>query len=146
MAMLRRGSGDLGEPYMRRRESITLLGAVVAWPRTVTAQNPSRVYRVGSLNTAAPLADNSPFGAALVHALAQRGYALDRNLTFKRLGAEMQLDRLPRLVSELVARKVDVIVAVGYPSTLAAKQGTTLPVVSFTAGDPVGTGLVESLA
>jgi putative tryptophan/tyrosine transport system substrate-binding protein len=101
---------------------------------------------VGSLNTAAPVADNSPFGAALVRALARRGYALDRNLTFERLGAEMQLDRLPRLISELAARKVDVIVAFGYPSALAAKQGTALPVVSFTAGDPVGTGLVESLA
>jgi putative tryptophan/tyrosine transport system substrate-binding protein len=131
---------------MRRREFITLLGATVAWPRIVTAQSPSRVYRVGSLNTAAPVADNSPFGAALVRALAQQGYALDRNLTFERLGAEMQMDRLPRLISELVNSKVDVIVAFGYPSALAAKQGTTLPVVSFTTGDPVGTGLVDSLA
>jgi len=70
---------------------------------------------------------------------------LDKNLTFERRGAEMQLDRLPRLVNEL-ASKVDVIVAFGYPSALAAKQGTTLPVVSFTTGDPVGTGLVDSLA
>jgi len=58
----------------------------------------------------------------------------------------MHMDRLPRLVDELVASKVDVIVAIGYPSALAAKQGTTLPVVSFTTGDPVGTGLVDGLA
>ncbi len=56
------------------------------------------------------------------------------------------MDRLPRLVSELVTSKVDVIVAFGYPSALAAKQGTTLPVVAFSAGDPVDTGLVDSLA
>ncbi len=119
---------------MRRREFITLLGATAAWPRTVTAQSPSKVYRVGSLNTAAPVADNSPFGAAFIRGLAQHGYALDKNLTFERRGAEMQMDQ------------VDVIVAFGYPSALAAKQGTTLPVVSFTTGDPVGTGLVDSLA
>jgi len=131
---------------MRRREFITLLGAAVVWPRTVTAQSRSKVYRVGSLNTAAPVADNSPFGAAFIRGLAQHGYALDKNLTFERRGAEMQMDRLPRLVNELVTSKVDVIVAFGYPSALAAKQGTTLPVVSFTTGDPVGTGLVDSLA
>jgi putative ABC transport system substrate-binding protein len=131
---------------MRRRSFLTFLGAAVVWPRAVTAQSPSKVYRVGSLNTAASVADNSPFGAALVRGLAQHGYALNRNLTFERRGAEMQMDRLLRLVDELVTSKVDVIVAFGYPSALAAKQGTTLPVVSYTTGDPVGTGLVDSLA
>jgi putative tryptophan/tyrosine transport system substrate-binding protein len=132
---------------MRRPEFITLLGsAAIAWPRAVAAQSPAKVYRVGSLNTAAPVADNSPFGAALIRGLAQHGYALDRNLTFERRGAEMHMDQLPRLVNELVTSKVDVIVAFGYPSALAAKQGTTLPVVSFLTGDPVGTGLVDGLA
>jgi putative tryptophan/tyrosine transport system substrate-binding protein len=131
---------------MRRREFLTLLGATAAWPRTVTAQSPSKVYRVGSLITGAPVADDSPLGAALIRGLAQHGYVLDKNLSFERRGAELQMDRLPRLVNELVTSKVDVIVAFGYPSALAAKQGTTLPVVSFTTGDPVGTGLVDSLA
>jgi putative ABC transport system substrate-binding protein len=131
---------------MRRREFITLLGATAAWPSTVTAQGSSRVYRVGSLIIGAPLADNSPLGAALIRGLAQRGYTLDRNLTFEHRGAEMHVDQLPRLVDELVTSKVDVIVAFGYPATLAAKEGTTLPVVSFTTGDPVGTGLVDGLA
>ena len=131
---------------MRRREFITLLGATAAWPSTVTAQGSSRVYRVGSLITGAPISDNSPVGAALILGLAQRGYTLDRNLTFEHRGAEMHVDQLPRLVDELVTSKVDVIVAFGYPSALAAKEGTTLPVVSFTTGDPVGTGLVDGLA
>jgi putative ABC transport system substrate-binding protein len=56
------------------------------------------------------------------------------------------MDRLPRLVAELVASNVDVIVAMGYPAALAIKQGTTMPAVISQAGDPVGTGLVESLA
>src|SRR5262245_20547577 len=132
--------------HIRRREFlVTLAGAAAPWPRMVTAQRPSKVYRIGSLVISAPIA-NSPFGAALIRGLAQHGYALDKNLTFEHRGAEMQMDRLPRLVNELVTSKVDVIVAYGYPSALAAKQGTTLPVVSFTTGDPVGTGLVDSLA
>jgi putative ABC transport system substrate-binding protein len=133
---------------MRRREFIILLGSAAAvWPLAVTAQSPSRVYRVGSLITGTPIADDSPSGAALIRGLAEHGYVLNRNLTFEHRGAEMQLDRLPRLVDELVtSKKVDVIVAFGYPSALAAKEGTTLPVVSFTTGDPVGTGLVDGLA
>src|SRR5262249_47426534 len=82
-----------------------------------------RVYRVGSLIAGAPVADNSPLGAALIRGLAQRGYTLDRNLTFEHRGAEMHVDQLPRLVDELVTSKVDVIVAFGYPATLAAKEG-----------------------
>src|SRR5262249_15079425 len=103
---------------MRRRDFITFLGASLAWPGGVTAQSPSRVYRVGSLNAAAPVGNNSPYGAALVRGLAQHGYAVDRNLTFEHRGAEMQMERLPRLVNELVTSKVDVIVAYGYPSAL----------------------------
>jgi putative ABC transport system substrate-binding protein len=131
---------------MKRREFMIALGAAAVWPRKVTAQNAIKVYRVGSLNHAAPLGDKSPFGAALIGGLAQYGYELDRNLVLEHRGAEMQLDRLPRLLNELVTSRVDCIVAFGYPSALAAKRGTTLPIVSFATGDPVGTGLVDSLA
>jgi putative ABC transport system substrate-binding protein len=131
---------------MRRREFIQMLGgAAVAFPRAATAEIASN-YRVGLLSAGPPLADNSPFGAPLVRGLAQQGYVLNGNLSIERRGAEGHVDRLPRLVAELVASKVDVIVAGGYPPALAAKNGTTLPVVAFFAGDPVGTGLVESLA
>jgi putative ABC transport system substrate-binding protein len=58
----------------------------------------------------------------------------------------MRVELLPRLVHELVSSKVDVILAVSYPAALAAKTGTTLPVVVFSTGDPVATGLVDSLA
>jgi len=130
-----------------RRAFITLLGrAAVAWPRAVSAQTPSKVYRVGLLTGGAPVADASPNGVALIRGLAQHGYALGRNLAFERRGAEGHLDRLPRLVNELVASKVEAIVTIGYPPALAAKQGTLMPVVAVNAGDPVGTGLVESLA
>jgi putative tryptophan/tyrosine transport system substrate-binding protein len=92
------------------------------------------------------MADNSPFGAPLVRGLARLGYAQGQNLVFERRGAEGQVGRLPRLVEELVMTKVDAIVAIGYPPALAAKQDASIPAVAFAAGDPVATGLAESLA
>jgi putative tryptophan/tyrosine transport system substrate-binding protein len=75
------------------------------------------------------------------------GYVLDRNVAFERRGAQFQLDRLPELVDELVARRVDVIVAIGYPAAAAAKQGTkTIPIVSAGTPDAIATGLVNSLS
>jgi ABC-type uncharacterized transport system substrate-binding protein len=130
-----------------RRACLTLLGgAAVAWPCAVIAQPPAKLYRLGVLSGGAPVADASPNGAALLRGLAQHGYTLSRNLALERRGAEGHTDRLPHLVNELLASKVDVIVPIGYPPTLAAKQGTSMPVVAINAGDPVSTGLVESLA
>jgi putative tryptophan/tyrosine transport system substrate-binding protein len=132
---------------MKRRDLFrAVAAAAVAWTAGAVAQTPSKVYRVGLLSSAAPVTENSPFGTALIHGLVQRGYAPGKNLAFESRGAEMHNDRLVRLVEELVASKVDAIVTFGYPSALAAKQGTTLPVVVFSAGDPVGTGLADSLA
>jgi putative tryptophan/tyrosine transport system substrate-binding protein len=127
---------------MRRRDLITLLGGAAAtWPLRALAQAPARVYRVGLLG----LADNrTPFEAPLVRGLARHGYAVDRNLAIERRGG--QVDRVAQFVAELVASKVEVIIAVGYASARAARQGTTLPVVIFSAGDPVETGLADSLA
>ena len=86
---------------MRRREFIILLGATAALPRTVTSQSQSKVYRVGTLITGAPIADNSLSGAALISGLAQHGYVLNRNLMFEHRGAGMHMDLLPRLVDGL---------------------------------------------
>jgi putative tryptophan/tyrosine transport system substrate-binding protein len=141
---------------MRRREFITTLGGAAAtaawplsaamWPGTALGQTPAKTYRIGLLSPAAPVTDASPYGAPLIHALAQQGYAQGRNLVIERRGAEGQLDRLPRLLDELVTSNLDVIITVGYPPAQVAKQRTKLPVVVFAAGDPVTTGLVDSLA
>ena len=132
---------------MRRRRFLGVLGGVaVVWPLAAFAQNPAKVYRVGLLSVGPPIADNSRQGTPLVQRLAEHGYVLGRNLAFERRGAEGRVDHLPRLVTELVASKVDVIVAFGYLPALAAKEGLTLPAVAINAGDPVSTGLVESLA
>jgi putative ABC transport system substrate-binding protein len=132
---------------MRRRGFIKVLGgALFAAPGGAEAQTASKMHRIGPLTPTAPLADNSPFGVPLVRGLAQHGYIQGRNVVFERRGAEGRLERLPRLVEELVASKVDLILTFGYPPALAAKQGTTIPVVAFAAGDPVATGLIYSLA
>jgi putative ABC transport system substrate-binding protein len=124
-----------------------MIGSAAAlWPRASLGQSSSRVYRIGLLSAGAPIADDSPLGAPLIRGLAQRGYVLNRNLAFERRGAEAHVERLPQLVAELTAAKVDLIFTSGFPSALAAKKGTTLPVVAINAGDPVGTGLVASLA
>ncbi len=130
-----------------RRACLTLLGgAAVAWPCAVLAQLPVKVSRLGVLSGGAPVADASPVGAALLRGRAQHGYTLGQNLALERRGADGHPDRLPPLVHDLVASHVEAIVTMGYPSALAAKQGTILPVVAINAGDPVSTGLVESLA
>jgi len=82
----------------------------------------------------------------LIRGLEKRGYVLGRNLAFKRRGARGRFDLLPGLLDELVASKVDLIVALGYPAAFTAKTRTTLPVVASDTGDPVSTGLVENLA
>jgi putative ABC transport system substrate-binding protein len=129
---------------MKRREFIALLGsATVAFPQVATSAS---THVVGLLSLGPALGDNTPFGAPLVRGLAQHGYVPGTNLVLERRGAEGRVDRLPQLVAELVASKVEVIIAGGYPPALAAKQGTTLPVVAFFAGDPIGTGLAESLS
>ncbi|MGC2452579.1 MAG: hypothetical protein WA592_07260, partial [Pseudolabrys sp.] len=73
---------------MRRREFVRLLtGSAVFGPCTVLAQQPSRIYRLGSLNTAGPLNEANPNGKILLAALAQRGYSLGRNLSYDARGA-----------------------------------------------------------
>lgn len=130
---------------MKRRQILSLLGGTAAaLPLRARAQIPAKIYRVGVLN---PLgADGGPFDAPFIRGLAKHGYSAERNLVFERRGAAGHPERLPQLLAEIVASKADVIVAFSYKCALAAKQGTTLPVVGYSVGDPVGTGLVDSLA
>ena len=119
---------------------VTLLGAAAD-------QTLPKVYHIGLLGSGPRPSDTSDIVAGLIRGLAQRGYVLDRNVAFERRGAQFQLDRLPELVDELVASRVDVIVAIGYPAAAAAKQGTkTIPIVSAGTPDAIATGLVNSLS
>ena len=132
----------------RRRQMVIALGAatlVASLPSF--AQQQRKVSRIGLLTGGAPITDDSPFGSALIRGLSQRGYVLDRNLAFERRAAQGQANRLPKLVDELVASRVDVIVSFGYPPALTAKQRAgAVPIVAIGCGDPVATGLAASLA
>ena len=130
---------------MRRRNFLSLMGVVALMPHSASAQPAKQTYRVGLFNRGAPITDTSEYGKALIRGLEKRGYVLGRNLEFERRGAGGRFDILPNLLAELVTSKVDVIVAFGYPAAFAAKTRSTLPVVAYSTGDPVGTGLVDSV-
>jgi putative tryptophan/tyrosine transport system substrate-binding protein len=132
---------------MKRREFLAVLGgAALAAPPLASAQTPGRIYHLGTLHTALPLTDASPFGKIIVKALAGRGYTLGHNLTFDARGALGDVAKLPVLLRELKARDVDAIIVVGYPAALAAKS-TGIPTVGAVGlGDPVETRMIDSLA
>ena len=130
---------------MIRREFIALLGsAAIVGPHLAKAQ-PSKVYYLGTLSPGAPFDDKSPFGSILLRVLAQRGFNLGQNLVLDARGAMGDLKRVPQLLHELKADKVEVVVLMGYPLALAAKASDIATVVAFGAGDPVATGLVDGL-
>jgi ABC-type uncharacterized transport system substrate-binding protein len=132
---------------MRRREFITLIGgAVAAWPLAARAQPPAKVARIGYLITGGltgtPI-NVEPFRQGM----RELGYSEGADFIIELRAAGGRIERLPSLASELVALKVDVIVAVATPAGRAAQQATTtIPIVVSTMGDPVGDGLVASLA
>jgi len=131
---------------VKRREFITLLGGAAAWPLPVHAQQPGKLPTVGLLLPGAP----SSYGqavAAFVQRLRELGWVENRNVAIVYRWAEGRTEQLVEIAAEFVRLKVDVIVTTGTPATLAAKQATSvIPIVFAATGDPVGTGLVASLA
>jgi putative ABC transport system substrate-binding protein len=126
---------------MRRREFIVLLGgAAVAGPLAVQAQ---QIFRIGLLNSGA---DNF-FVAPFVGKLEELGYREGGNILIDRKFADGNAERLEKFAADMVRAHVDVIVTVGTPAGFAAKRATsTIPIVFGAMSDPVGVGLVASLA
>jgi len=129
---------------MRRREFITLLAGAVASAPSAYAQHPRKVWRLGVLH---PGSSPDPLLQVAKDSLRDLGYVEGRDVIFEIRWAEGKRDRLSELAAELVASKVDVIHAFTTPAALAARDATTtIPVIFSAVGDPVGTGLVPSLA
>jgi len=137
----------LGVSLIRRREFITLLGgAVAAWPLTARAQQPAKLSIIGFLGSSTPSA-MSQWVAAFVQRLRDLGWIEGRTVAIEYRWAEGRSSRAAEIAAEFVRLKVGVIVVSGTPAILAAKQATSVvPIVFATAGDPVGSGLVASLA
>jgi putative ABC transport system substrate-binding protein len=129
-----------------RRSFITLLGgAAVAWPLAARAQQAGKLPTIGFLGADPSI--ESKRVAAFVQRLRELGWIDGRNLAIEYRWAEGRNERYAENAAELVRLKVDVIVTVATVPTLAAKQATAvIPIVFAASGDPVGTGLVASLA
>jgi len=128
---------------MRRRDFIKVVGYAAAWPLTVSAQQPA-MQVIGYLGTGSAEL-NAELLRAFRQGLRELGYIEGQNLAIEYRWAE-QNDRMPGLATDLVGRKLGVIVADSTPSVLALQAATsTIPIIFLTAGDPVALGLVASL-
>jgi putative ABC transport system substrate-binding protein len=132
---------------MKRRQFITLLGgAAVTWPLAARGQQASKLPVIGFLGSTTPTI-HGQWAAAFVQRLRELGWIEARNISIEYRWAEGRNDRAAEIASEFVRLKVDVIVTWGTAPVVAAKQATAvIPIVFATAGDPVATGLVVSLA
>jgi len=132
---------------MDRRTFITNVArGLVAVPLAVQAQQPGKIYRIGYLSAAAPDVSATVIDA-FRQGLRERGWIEGRNIVIEFRWARGKLDLLPELASELVRMNVDVLVAAPTPPAMAASKATrTIPIVVIGVNDPVGLGLVSSLA
>jgi putative ABC transport system substrate-binding protein len=132
---------------MNRRGIITLLGgAAAAWPLAARAQQPARLPTIGYLGASTRSVESLRI-AAFVERLRELGWIEGRTIAIDYRWTEGRDERLAEIAAEFVRLKVDIIVTAGTPQTLAAKHATSvIPIVFAAVGDPVGAGVVESLA
>jgi putative tryptophan/tyrosine transport system substrate-binding protein len=132
---------------MKRREFITLLGGAAAWPLAARAQQAERVRRIGALiNFAADDVEGQQRLAAFLQGLHEAGWEVGRNVRIDiRWAGDIELNSKHAI--ELVTSAPDVLLAAGAPTVRALQKATrTVPIVFTSSADPVGAGLVVSLA
>jgi putative tryptophan/tyrosine transport system substrate-binding protein len=132
---------------MRRRDFVILLGGgAFAWPLAARAQQSGKLPTVGYMGATTPSAQ-SQWTAAFIQRVRELGWIEGRTIAVEYRWTEGRSERAAGFAAEFVQRKVDVIVTSGTGMVLAAKQATSvIPIVFAATGDPVGTGLVTSLA
>jgi putative ABC transport system substrate-binding protein len=139
----------------QNRKRIPMAGSILFWllaafflitVPSVEAQQPKKVPKIGFLGNSTPVLEANLIGP-FREGLRERGYVEGKNILIEWRWAEGKYDRFPTLIAELIASKVDLIVTAGTPASLAVKKATaSIPLVMIAVGDPVGTGLIESLA
>jgi putative ABC transport system substrate-binding protein len=133
--------------WLKRRELIALLGGAAAWPIAARAQQPAKPRRLGVLSQDAADARLTPSYKAFEEGLRELGWVDGQNLAIDWRFSEGKAGLLPRLATELIELRVDLIVAIATPPTLAATKATgTIPIVFVQVADPVALGIVPSLA
>jgi putative ABC transport system substrate-binding protein len=133
-----------------RRKFISTIGAAAVsasvWPLAARAQQPGKLPTIGLLGTGTP-STQGQWNAAFVQRLHELGWTEGRNIAIEQRWAEGRNDRFAEIAAEFVRLKANVIVAAGTAAVIAVKQATAvIPIVSPILGEPVGTGLVASLA
>ena len=132
--------------HIRRREIIATLGGAAAWPLVARGQQAAKRPIVGFLGDSTSLAE-SERAVAFVRRLHDLGWIEGRTIAIEYRWADGRSDRLAEIAAEFARLKVDIIVTGGTPAVMAAKQAApVVPIVFAAVGDPVGTGIVASLA
>jgi putative ABC transport system substrate-binding protein len=132
--------------HIERRKFLATLGGAAAWPLAARAQEAAKIPRVGYLSPGSSTAELAR-DEAFRQGLRELGYIEGKSIVIEYRFAEGKFERLPGLAAELVRLDVDVIVALVTQASLAAKHATgTIPIVMVAVSDPLGSGLVASLA
>jgi putative tryptophan/tyrosine transport system substrate-binding protein len=129
---------------MRRRDFVTLLGIAAAWPLTARAQQPAKLQTIGFLG--ADASAFSPWTAAFVARLGELGWIEGKTIAIEYRWSQGRSERYAEIAAEFVRLKVDVIVTVGSAVPIVRQATTVIPIVFAVGIDPVGSGLVASLA
>src|SRR6516162_4805084 len=128
--------------HVQRREFIVTLGGAAAWPLATQAQHAGKMWRIAFITHA-----HQSIYEILFERLRELGYVEGQNIIIERRYAEGRAERFQEFAAEMVRLKADLIMTITTPAALAAKNATTMiPIVIPTAIDPVGTGLIASLA
>ena len=132
----------------RRRVVIALGAGALAAPLVSFAQQQGKVWRVGFLAQGrVEFVDSDYMYGPFTQGMRELGYVVGKNLVIEWRSAEGKIERLPELAAELARLKLDVLATLGTPASLAAQKATTaIPIAMISVGDPVGNGLVKSLA
>src|SRR5262249_10726000 len=135
-----------GDRMSSRRDFITLLGGAAAWPLPARAQQAGKLPTIGFLGGGTPTGQRT-WVAAFVQRLRELGWVEGRTVTIEYRWGEGRAERFTEIAAELVRLNVDIILAGGTEAAVAAKHATSvIPIVFPSAGDPIGSGLVASLA